>query len=44
VDTAARQFAYELLGLAEGITGRDCAVIQTGLEPVHTLLGRAMRE
>ena len=43
-DGSGAIYADDLFGLAEGIAGRDCAVIQTGFEPLHTLLRRAMRE
>ena len=40
----SKQFDGDLLRLAESIASRNCAVIETGFEPVHTLLGSAVRE
>src|SRR5580704_15693788 len=39
-----REFAFDLLGLAERVAGCDGTVIQAGFEPVRALLGRAMGE
>ncbi len=33
-----------LLRLIERVAGRDRAIVQAGAEPVHTLLGSAVRE